>query len=409
MKLHSDTCLQRISGLTFDFDSSNRVRVSIAGRRFTCGDHGLAILDAFSQPRRLSEALDQLRGRGRKDWMDLSTTVLQMFRAGILWDVSRPGPQQDSYRSGYGAAAIHIRMVSDRQRTEKFITGIRRMVRPGDVVVDIGTGSGILAVAAAQAGAARVYAVEASGIAEVAQEVFAANKVADRITLIRGWSTQIELPERADLLVSEMIGDEPFGERILEITWDARRRLLKTDARLLPSRIRVFALPVTIPPSHLIGKKLDADALERWQAWYGQDLSPLAKIFQPEQKPLFYIRPQEARNWPMLADPILLAEFDLENCEAQIVDQTSAGRATQAGPLNGALIYFETQLGSATLSTHPHEAQDDNHWRSPVWWFKETRMLRADDTIAFRYQCPFHQGATLSLIDASSHSPNDHR
>ena len=64
-------------------------------------------------------------------------------------------------------------------------------------------------MAAARAGARRVYAVEASDIAEVAERVFAANGVQDQITLIRGWSRQIELPKQANLLVSEIIGTRP--------------------------------------------------------------------------------------------------------------------------------------------------------------------------------------------------------
>jgi len=67
---------------------------------------------------------------------------------------------------------------------------------------------------------------------------------------------------------------------------------------------------------------------------------------------------------------------------------------------NGALIFFEAQLGSVTLSTHPQKAHGDNHWRSPVWWFEAARRLQPGDAFAFRYQCFFNQqGATLSLTD----------
>ena len=68
-----------------------------------------------------------------------------------------------------------------------------------------------------------------------------------RITLVPGWSRQIELPEQADLLVSEIIGNEPFEEEVLETTLDARRRLLKPGARLIPNALTLFARPLELP------------------------------------------------------------------------------------------------------------------------------------------------------------------
>ena len=63
------------------------------------------------------------------------------------------------------------------------------------------------------------------------------------VTLVPGWSRQIELPEPADLLVAEVIGNEPLEEEILETTLDARRRLLKPDARLIPHTLTLLARP----------------------------------------------------------------------------------------------------------------------------------------------------------------------
>ena len=116
-----------------------------------------------------------------------------------------------------------------------------------DVVVDIGTGTGILAIAAARAGAQHVYAIESGNIADVAQNLFEANGLADRITLIKGYSTKINLPERADVLVSEIIGDEPLEEEVLKVTMDHAEQIPQTQWRLLPCALQVFGLPVTIP------------------------------------------------------------------------------------------------------------------------------------------------------------------
>lgn len=97
-------------------------------------------------------------------------------------------------------------------------------------MLDLGTGTGVLAVAAARAAARHVYAIEASGIGRVAQRVFRANGVEDRITLLQGWSSTLSPPEPATVLVSEIVGHDPLDEGVLEHTPDARARLLAPGA-----------------------------------------------------------------------------------------------------------------------------------------------------------------------------------
>ena len=166
-------------------------------------------------------------------------------------------------------------MLHDDRRTSDYVAALSQAVRPGDVVLDIGTGSGVLAIAAARAGARHVYAVEASDIAEAAERVFALNDMEDRITLVAGWSREIELPEPADLLVSEVIGNEPFEEEILETTLDARRRLLKPGARLIPNALTLFARPLLLPETEARQRALGRSAVERWRGLYGIDFEPL--------------------------------------------------------------------------------------------------------------------------------------
>ena len=92
----------------------------------------------------------------------------------------------------YAEFEVHRTMIRDRVRTEAFRRAIDSVVRPGDVVLDVGAGSGILSVFAARAGAARVYAVERTTIAVLAQELAAANGVADIVEVIQGDVMDIE-------------------------------------------------------------------------------------------------------------------------------------------------------------------------------------------------------------------------
>src|SRR4249919_1094887 len=106
----------------------------------------------------------------------------------------------------YAEFEVHRTMICDRVRTEAFRRAIDSVVRPGDIVLDVGAGSGILSVFAARAGAARVYAVEQTSIAVLAQELATANEVEQIVHVIHDDVLNVEPPERVDVVVSEWLG-----------------------------------------------------------------------------------------------------------------------------------------------------------------------------------------------------------
>lgn len=144
----------------------------------------------------------------------------------------------------------HRSLIADSARCDAFHRAIKEVVRPGDVVLDIGTGSGLLAMFACQAGASRVYALEEGMIADLAEELFQKNGMSDRITLLRGRSWDIELPEKVDVVVSETLWNFGLGEGILKTLGDAKRRFLKKDGRLVPERMALHVAPVQTNERH---------------------------------------------------------------------------------------------------------------------------------------------------------------
>src|SRR5688572_9797615 len=97
-------------------------------------------------------------------------------------------------------------MVADRPRTDAFAAAISEVVRPTDIVLDVGTGSGILAMLAARAGARKVYAIDQSNIAVTAARLVVENRLDDRIEVIKGAADTLVLPEKVDLIISEWLG-----------------------------------------------------------------------------------------------------------------------------------------------------------------------------------------------------------
>ena len=184
--LSPETLLQLAPGVRTRFDAAGHVLLDAPdGTVVDLGPRGYATLSLFARPLALGEAIDRLeREAPATDFAPTMNVVNMLIEEGALVrpDAGR-GPT-----SGWADPVEHARMLHDDRRTGDYLAALAAAVRPGDVVLDIGTGSGVLAVAAARAGARRVYAVEASDIAEVAERVFAANGVTDTVTLVPGWS-----------------------------------------------------------------------------------------------------------------------------------------------------------------------------------------------------------------------------
>jgi len=123
------------------------------------------------------------------------------------------------------------RMLTDEARISAYVASIRAAIRPGDVVVDLGTGTGVMALLACQCGASRVYAIEPSEAIRLAQASAKANGFEDRIVFIRSFSTQVDLPEKGRVLISDLRGSTPCFSTHLADLIDARARLLAPDAR----------------------------------------------------------------------------------------------------------------------------------------------------------------------------------
>jgi type III protein arginine methyltransferase len=142
----------------------------------------------------------------------------------------------------------HVPMMNDRFRNDAYFQALGNAITPDTHVLEIGTGSGLLAMMAARLGARQVTTCEAvDEIADTARAIVTDNGLAPPVTVINKRSTKLEIDtdmeERADLLVSEILSSEFLGEGVLSSIEDAKRRLLKPGARIIPARGSIqFAL-----------------------------------------------------------------------------------------------------------------------------------------------------------------------
>ena len=152
---------------------------------------------------------------------------------------------------------FHRDLLADTIRTNAYRSAIRSVVTRDSVVLDLGTGTGILAFFACEAGARRVFAIE-EGDAGVTSMLARHLGLSDRVEIIHARSTQVELPERAHVLVTETLG--PFGldEHILSSVMDARARLLMPGATIIPRHLALCLAPVVCQAQTVTARQIAA-------------------------------------------------------------------------------------------------------------------------------------------------------
>ncbi|MFA6167281.1 MAG: 50S ribosomal protein L11 methyltransferase [Gemmatimonadaceae bacterium] len=143
----------------------------------------------------------------------------------------------------------YIDMIGDPHRTGAYVRALRKMVTRESVVLDIGAGFGFFAVLAAKLGAKRAYAIEPNDAIGLGPALARANGVADRVSFFQGDARQVELDERANLLVEDVRGILPLHAERVNLLCDARERLLTADARFVACRDHIWAAPARHAPS----------------------------------------------------------------------------------------------------------------------------------------------------------------
>jgi protein arginine N-methyltransferase 1 len=260
-------------------------------------------------------------------------------------------------------------MVADRVRMEAYTEALRRTVRPGCVVLDIGTGFGIHALLACQLGAGRVYAVEPSDAIQVARELTRANGFDDRIELIQDISTRVELPARADVIVSDLRGALPLYQQHIPALIDARTRLLAPDGVLIPQRDDLY---VAVVEAEEVYRKYR-------QPWgkdtHGLDLRSLERRFLNEWDSI-----RDDLGAPLTA-PARWASVEYTTVTAADLGGSARWTLERGGTGRGLRLWFAaTLIEGVTFSTDP--AQERTIYGVSFFPWQEPVALSPGDEVA---------------------------
>jgi protein arginine N-methyltransferase 1 len=284
-------------------------------------------------------------------------------RSWMLDEFSKPSTQES--------------MLLDKARCDAYREAIFSTVKPGDVVVDLGAGTGLLSFFALQAGARRVYAIEMSRIADAAAELIEANGFRGRITLIRENSKKARLPERCDVLVTETLSAFCFDtENTIEFVADARARFLKPGARIIPESADTFLLPFS---SDAFGAgRFTPTGSGPPPRFYDLDFRPFQKKLYKEVGLL------RASGKPFIAlsQPAACYHVDFRQDTRNPVKTFVPFRITADGRLDGFLGWFEARLcEGVTLSNSPYLPL--THWWQLYLPVLEQPHYRAGETLLF--------------------------
>lgn len=251
----------------------------------------------------------------------------------------------------YGATPIHREMLRDTVRVDAYARALEQLA-PGKVVAEFGCGTGILSMIAALKGASRVYGMELTRIAEFAKELVRQNGLENKVHIIAGDASQAELPEKADILVSEWMGGLAVDENFVPALVQCRKAILKEGGLMIPARARGFAALAEDP-------LLEAGMGCWFNGYHGVDLSRLANDHANE---VLNAR-HEITAERLLTRSAPLFDLDMRTVEARDAEFHFQGtcEAVRGGIVSCIAAWFECDMGEGTVLTNAPWAPK-THW-----------------------------------------------
>lgn len=223
---------------------------------------------------------------------------------------------------------------------DAFSRAITETVRPGDTVLDLGSGTGFQSLLACRAGAKRVYAIDSGSIVGMAREIIAANGFADRVTFIRGLSTRVALPEPVDVITGDQIGRFGFDAGLLEYFTDARDRFLRRGGgRIVPLAVDLEVALLEMP-----------DVWNKVVFWTqrpaGFDFAPVQPFAANSGYPI------AARQSDLVSEVLLGATLDLATAKVAAIRIAGQLRTHRAGTIHGIGGWFTARLTDRVSMTN---------------------------------------------------------
>ena len=230
-----------------------------------------------------------------------------------------------NYFCSYAFLYHQKQMLMDDVRMRAYHNAImqNKSLFEGKVVLDVGTGSGVLAIWAAQAGAAKVYAVEYTDMAVHARKMVEQNGVSDIVEVIQSSVEDLELPCKVDIIVSEWMGYYLLRESMLDSVIRARNKWMKPEGSMFPSHATMYWAAISSEEDREGKFKDYTGSMREWEQFgkdmkskYSIDCTAISKSYEKEQID-YYIYSSlwtELRVENVIGQPVVVKRLDLNTC-----------------------------------------------------------------------------------------------
>lgn len=259
---------------------------------------------------------------------------------------------------------MHQVMLADRPRLRAYDKTLEQVVGPGDVVVDVGAGMLVLSMLALRHGAGHVYAIEADPqVAAVAARIAERNDLKGQLTLIQGDARAVRLPQKADVVVAEMMGNLGPEEEMVDIVGAVARRNLRPGGRAVPQRL----------VTHLAAVEFDG---EGWGLWGDDFLGYRLDVVQESVESTAHLHFFQ-RSPTLLSAPAVIADSRIGAGVRSRPPSAQYLPITRRGRLHAIMGYFTATLAPGiTLSNFP--TYPGCNWAVWIWPLRHVTVAPGD-------------------------------
>uniref|UniRef100_I3JLU0 type I protein arginine methyltransferase n=1 Tax=Oreochromis niloticus TaxID=8128 RepID=I3JLU0_ORENI len=282
---------------------------------------------------------------------------------------------KDYYFDSYAHFGIHEEMLKDEVRTLTYRNSMfhNKHLFKDKVVLDVGSGTGILCMFAAKAGAKKVIGIECSSISDYAVKIVKANNLDDVVTIIKGKVEEVELPvDGVDIIISEWMGYCLFYESMLNTVIYARDKWLKPDGLIFPDRATLYVTAIE-------DRQYKDYKIHWWENVYGFDMScikevaikePLVDVVDPKQ---------------LVSNSCLVREVDIYTVKAEDLTFTSPFclQVKRNDYIHALVTYFNIEftrchkrIGFSTSPESPY-----THWKQTVFYLDDYLTVKTGEEI----------------------------